>query len=53
VQVKAEDARGLFNVSSIPAGFVIDAEGVIRAHMIGTQSEAQLRAAFAKAGFKQ
>ncbi len=51
VLVKAEDARGLFNVTSIPAGFVIDAEGIIRAHMIGTQSEAQLRAAFAKAGF--
>lgn len=53
VQVKAEDAQGLFKVSSIPAGFVIDAEGIIRAHMIGTQSEAQLRAAFAKAGFSQ
>ncbi len=53
VLVKAEDARGLFKVTSIPAGFVIDAEGVIRAHMIGTQSEAQLRAAFAKAGFTE
>ncbi len=53
VLVKAEDAAGKFKVSSIPAGFVIDAEGIIRAHMIGTQSEAQLRAAFAKAGFSQ
>ncbi len=52
VLVQAEDARGKFNVTSIPAGFVIDAEGIIRAHMIGTQSEAQLRAAFAKAGFQ-
>ncbi len=53
VLVNADDARGKFNVSSIPAGFVIDADGIIRAHMIGTQSEAQLRTAFAKAGFSQ
>ncbi len=52
VLVNAEDARGKFKVTSIPAGFVIDAEGIIRAHMIGTQSEEQLRASFAKAGFK-
>ena len=49
--VNAEDARSKFNVSSIPAGFVIDREGIIRAHMIGTQNEAQLRNAFAKGGF--
>ena len=53
VLVAAADARNLFKVSSIPAGFVIDAEGIIRAHMIGTQSEGQLRAAFAKGGFGQ
>ncbi len=51
VLVAAADARNLFKVTSIPAGFVIDADGIIRAHMIGTQSENQLRAAFAKAGF--
>ncbi len=53
VLVDAEDARGKFKVSSIPAGFVIDREGIIRAHMIGTQNEAQLRAAFAKGGFAE
>ncbi len=51
VLVAAADARNKYKVTSIPAGFVIDAEGIIRAHMIGTQNEAQLRAAFAKAGF--
>jgi thiol-disulfide isomerase/thioredoxin len=51
VLVNAEDARTKFKVTSIPAGFVIDREGIIRAHMIGTQNEAQLRAAFAKGGF--
>ncbi len=50
VTVASEDAHNLFKATSIPAGFVIDAEGTIRAHMIGAQTEAQLRAAFAKAG---
>ena len=50
VTVASEDAHNLFKATSIPAGFVIDAEGTIKAHMIGAQSEAQLRAAFAKAG---
>jgi hypothetical protein len=39
-------------VTSIPAGFVIDREGIIRAHMIGAQSEMQLRTALGKAGIK-
>ena len=52
VMVKPEDAHGKFNVSSIPAGFVIDKEGVIKAHLIGAQSEEQLRKALAKAGIK-
>lgn len=50
VLVGPEDAVKRFGVTSIPAGFVIDREGVIRAHLIGAQSEAQLRAALAKAG---
>ena len=50
VMVKAEDAKGKFNVSSIPAGFVIDREGTIKAHMIGAQSEEQLRDALEKGG---
>jgi len=43
--------RSKYKVSSIPAGFVIDKDGIIRAHMIGVQSEAQLRSAFRKGGF--
>ncbi len=50
VTVAGEEAQQRFKTNSIPAGFVIDAEGVIRAHMIGAQTEAQLRAAFAKVG---
>ena len=50
VMVKQEDAQKKFKVSSIPAGFVIDREGVIRAHLIGAQTEAQLRKALARAG---
>ena len=50
VTVNGEESHALFKTSSIPAGFVIDAKGVIRAHMVGAQTEAQLRAAFAKAG---
>ncbi len=52
VTVSSEDSHTKFKTSSIPAGFVIDAEGVIRAHMIGAQTEEQLRAAFAKVGVK-
>jgi len=48
MMVKPEDAQGKFKVTSIPAGFVIDRQGVIRAHMIGAQSEEQLRAAIEK-----
>lgn len=48
VMVKPEDAQGKFKVTSIPAGFVIDRQGVIRAHMIGAQSEEQLRSAINK-----
>lgn len=50
VTVTQEDAQKKYKVTSIPAGFVIDREGVIRAHMIGAQSEEQLRKALAKAG---
>ncbi len=50
VRVAAEDAAGKFKATSIPTGLVIDAEGVIRAHLVGAQSEQQLRRALAKAG---
>ena len=50
VMVKQEDAQKKFKVSNIPAGFVIDKEGVIRAHLIGAQTEAQLRKALSRAG---
>ena len=50
VMVDPVDARSKFNVTNIPAGFVIDKDGVIRAHLIGAQSEVQLRKALAKAG---
>ncbi len=52
VMVKPEDAQGKYNVTSIPAGFVIDREGMIKAHMIGAQSELQLRTALGKAGIR-
>jgi len=52
VTVDEKQAYAKYKTSSIPAGFVIDAEGIIRAHMIGAQTEQQLRAAFAKAGVK-
>jgi thiol-disulfide isomerase/thioredoxin/outer membrane lipoprotein-sorting protein len=52
VTVAGEDVHKRFKTTSIPTGFVIDAEGVIRAHMVGAQSEAQLREAFAKVGVK-
>ncbi len=51
MMVKAEDATTKFKATSIPAGFVIDKDGVIQAHMVGAQNEAQLRAALAKGGF--
>jgi thiol-disulfide isomerase/thioredoxin len=49
-RISAEDAQNKFRATSIPTGFVIDKEGVIRAHMVGAQSEAQLRKALARAG---
>ena len=49
-RIAAEDAQGKFRASSIPAGFVIDKDGVIRAHLVGAQSEDQLRRALARAG---
>lgn len=52
VLVNPQDSQGKFKVTSIPAGFVIDREGIIRAHMIGMQNEDQLRAAFLKGGFE-
>ncbi len=50
VQVTAQDAATKYKATSIPAGFVIDKNGVIQAHMVGAQSEKQLRRALAKAG---
>ncbi len=50
VQVAAQDAATKYKATSIPAGFVIDGEGMIKAHMVGAQSEQQLRKALAKAG---
>lgn len=50
VRIAAEDAHNKFKADSIPCGFVIDKNGVIKAHMIGAQSEAQLRKALALAG---
>lgn len=50
VRIAAEDAQAKFKAESIPCGFVIDKDGVIRAHMIGAQSEAQLRKALSLAG---
>jgi thiol-disulfide isomerase/thioredoxin len=48
--VSKEDAALKYKVSSIPAGFVIDRDGVIRAQMIGARNEIELRQALAKAG---
>jgi thiol-disulfide isomerase/thioredoxin len=50
VRISAEDAQTKFKADSIPTGFVIDKDGVIRAHMVGAQSEAQLRKALSLAG---
>ncbi len=50
VRVAAEDAAGKYKATSIPTGLVIDKEGMIRAHMVGAQSEQQLRRALARAG---
>jgi thiol-disulfide isomerase/thioredoxin len=44
------DARDKFKARSIPAGFVIDKDGIIRAHLVGAQNEEQLRRALARAG---
>jgi hypothetical protein len=45
-----EDVAGPYGTTSIPAIFVIDEEGMIRAHLVGAQTEAQMRSALAKAG---
>ncbi|MBK9474195.1 MAG: TlpA family protein disulfide reductase [bacterium] len=50
VRIGEDDARLKFKAVSIPTGFVIDKEGVIRAHLVGAQSEEQLRKALARAG---
>ncbi len=49
-RIDAEDAQTKFRARSIPAGFVIDKDGVIRAHLVGAQNEDQLRRALARAG---
>ncbi|MBK8165325.1 MAG: TlpA family protein disulfide reductase [bacterium] len=50
VRISEADAQGRFGAKSIPTGFVIDKEGTIRAHLVGAQSEDQLRRALARAG---
>lgn len=50
VRISEADAQGTFKATSIPTGFVIDKEGTIRAHLVGAQSEDQLRRALARAG---
>jgi len=50
VMISQEDAAIRYKASNIPAGFVIDRDGVIRAHMVGAQTEPALRAALARAG---
>lgn len=49
-RISEADAAGKFKARSIPTGFVIDKEGVIRAHLVGAQNEEQLRRALARAG---
>lgn len=53
VRISQTDAAERFNASNIPAGFVIDREGVIRAHMVGAQSEQGLRDALGRVGIGQ
>jgi len=48
--VSERDAALALKATSIPTGLVIDGEGIVRAHMVGGQTEAQLRAALARAG---
>jgi thiol-disulfide isomerase/thioredoxin/outer membrane lipoprotein-sorting protein len=50
VNVAQADVSGAYRTDSIPAIFVIDGEGVIQAHLVGAQTEAQMRRALAKAG---
>ena len=50
VRISQNDAVSLFNASNIPAGFVIDRNGMIRAHMVGVQSEQSLREALGRSG---
>ncbi|HPF70480.1 MAG TPA: TlpA disulfide reductase family protein [Candidatus Krumholzibacteria bacterium] len=47
---KAEDVSGAYHTDSIPAIFVIDAGGTIKAHLVGAQTEKSMRQALAKAG---
>lgn len=51
-QVSDRDAATKLKATSIPTGLVIDAAGVVRAHLVGAQTEAQLRAALARAGLE-
>ncbi len=48
--VSERDAALALKATSIPTGLVIDRDGVVRAHLVGGQTEAQLRAALARAG---
>ncbi|MFO7610285.1 MAG: TlpA disulfide reductase family protein [Candidatus Krumholzibacteriia bacterium] len=50
VSVGEQDVAVTYRTQSIPAIFIIDGEGVIRAHLVGAQSEEQMRRALAKAG---
>ena len=48
-----ESVAGSYHTQSIPSIFTIDAKGVIRAHLVGGQTEQSMRRALAKAGLKE
>jgi len=50
--VKQEDVAGSYRTQSIPSIFVIDPKGVIRAHLVGGQTEKSMRRALARAGLE-
>ena len=52
VTVDQQDVAVTYRTQSIPSIFVIDGEGVIRAHLVGAQTEQQMRRALAKAGIE-
>ena len=52
VTADQQDVAVTYRTQSIPSIFVIDREGVIRAHLVGAQTEEQMRRALAKAGIE-